>query len=125
MQSHRVSVACVALACVMLLAGCGGQTVKVAGRVTCQDKPVSGVILFSPQGDGAPGPAVSASLNEDGRFELRLTTTGKHTIVVTPRDVVLRPKPGEFDYPCDRSPLTRELDAGDNELNIELGKRTR
>jgi hypothetical protein len=63
-------------------------------------------------------------LKDDGTFKLQLTTPGKHTIVITPRDVKLRPKPGELEYPCDRSPLTRDLSPGDNDLKIELGKLT-
>jgi hypothetical protein len=108
---------------IVTLAGCGGPAVTVTGRVTCEDKPVVGVILFSPKGESAYGPSVSAPLGEDGRFQTRLTTAGKHTIVITPRDVILRPKPGEFDYPCDRSPLERDLQPGDNDLTIELAKR--
>jgi len=108
-------------------AGCGGPPATVTGRVTCQDKPVSGVILFSPKGEdaGNTGPSVNAPLREDGSFELRLTTLGKHIVVITPRDITLRPKPGEFDYPCDRSPLERDIKAGDNDITIELAKRTR
>jgi hypothetical protein len=109
-------------------AGCGGGPLaKVTGRITCQGKGVVGVILFSPKGEGESitGPSVSATLNEDGSYELGLTRIGKYTVVVTPRDVVLRPKPGGFDYPCDRSPLEREIKAGDNDITIELAKRTR
>ena len=108
-------------------AGCGGPAATVTGRVTCEDKPVSGVILFSPKGEGAgnTGPAVNAPLGEDGRFELRLTSLGKHTVVITPRDITFRPKPGELDYPCDRSPLERDIKAGDNDITIDLARRTR
>jgi hypothetical protein len=67
---------------------------------------------------------VSAALQEDGRYELQLTSPGKYTLVVTPRDVTLRPKQGKRDYPCDRSPLEREVQAGDNDISIELAKRT-
>jgi len=115
------------LLAMLAAAGCGGPSATVTGRVTCQDKPVSGVILFSPKGEGGsnPGPSVNAPLREDGTFELRLTSIGIHTVVITPRDVTLRPKPGEFDYPCDRSPLERDIKAGDNSITIELAKRTR
>ncbi len=110
----------------LALGGCGGPAVTVTGRVTCEDKPVVGVILFSPRGEDArnTGRAVSAPLGDDGRFQVRLTTVGKHTIVITPSNVTLRPKPGEFDYPCDRSPLERDLKPGDNDLSIELARRT-
>jgi hypothetical protein len=125
LRLNRASVALMAFAFgVLVTAGCGGNAITVSGRVTCQGKPVSGVILFSPQDNDAssPGPSVSAPLQEGGRFDLRLTTTGKHTIVITPRDIVLRPKKGEFDYPCDRSPLTRDIQAGANDITIEMGK---
>ena len=108
-------------------AGCRGPAATVTGRVTCQGKPVCGVILFSPKGEGAgnTGPSVNAPLGEDGRFEVRLTSLGKHTVVITPRDVAFRPKAGEVDYPCDRLPLERDIQAGDNDLTIELAERTR
>ena len=108
--------------------GCGGPSARVTGRVTCQGKPVVGMILFSPKealGDTrtAAGPSVSATLSETGGYELRLTSIGKHTVVITPSDVVLRPKAGTFDYPCDRSPLERDIVVGDNDVNIELATR--
>src|SRR5262245_62200491 len=105
--------------------GCGGSSAKVTGRITCQGKPVVGVVLFSPKGgDGIDaGPSVSAPLKEDGTFELRLPSIGKYAVVITPRDITLRPKPGEFDFPCDRSPLEREINAGDNHFNVELAER--
>ena len=110
-----------------LTAGCGGTSAKVTGRVTCQGKPVAGIILFSPKGNvGAEaGAAVTAPLQEDGGYEIRLKGAGAYTVVVTPRDVVLRPKAGTFDYPCDRSPQEREIKAGDNEITIELPKRSK
>jgi hypothetical protein len=109
------------------VAGCGGQAARVTGRVSCQGKPVVGVILFSPKGEAGSnaGRSVSAALREDGSYELQLTSIGKYTVVVTPRDVVFRPKEGGFDYPCDRSPLEREITAGDNDITIDLAKRTR
>ena len=108
-------------------AGCGGSSANVTGRVTCQGKPVVGLILFSPkdQGGGKAGAAATADLNDDGRYQLSLSSTGMHTVVVTPRDVVLRPKKGEFDYPCDRSPFERDIKAGDNDVSIDLAKRVR
>jgi hypothetical protein len=56
---------------------------------------------------------------------MKLTSMGAHTVVVTPRDVAIRPKRGQFDYPCDRSPLERSVQPGDNEITIELAKRKR
>ena len=93
--------------------------------VTCQGKPVSGSILFSPKGKDASnkGSAVNANLDEDGCFELRLTTIGKHVVVVTPSDIRYPIKPGEMEYPCDRSPQERDINTGDNRIVIELTKR--
>lgn len=111
----------------LLSAGCGGSSANVTGRVTCQGKAVVGLILFSPkdQGGAKAGAAVTAELNDDGRYQLQLTSTGMHTVVVTPRDVVLRPKKGEFDFPCDRSPFERDIKAGDNDVTIDMAKRVR
>src|SRR5947207_13728714 len=72
-------------------AGCGGSGVKVTGRVTCQDKPVVGLIQFSPR-EGTPGASTSVPLKEDGTYEIELKHPGKYTVVVTPNNVALRPK---------------------------------
>ena len=106
-------------------AGCGGPNARVTGKVTCDGKPVVGGILFSPKGEDEnnKGPAVPGVLKEDGNFDVRLTTIGKHTVVVTPSDLRYPVKPGQIDYPCDRSPQEREIKAGDNVLEIELPKR--
>lgn len=120
-RAMRVAVPFIALA-ILTSTGCGGPSARVTGRITCQGKPVVGVILFSPKGEGT---SASAPLHEDGSYELRLTNIGVHTVVVTPRDVALRPKPGRFDYPCDRSPVERDIKAGDNDVTIELTKRVR
>jgi hypothetical protein len=118
--------AVIVLMIVLSLAGCGGTSAKVTGKVTCQGKPVVGGILFSPIGDGSAntGPAVNATLNDDGSYSLRLTTIGKHNVVITPRDVKLPAPKGGFDYPCDRSPLERDVKAGDNDITIEMAVRT-
>jgi hypothetical protein len=108
-------------------AGCGGSSAHVTGRVTCQGKPVAGIILFSPKEEEGKttGPAVTAPLNEDGTYELQLKNAGKYIIVITPANVNFHPKAGEADYPCERSPLEREVTAGENDITIELAKRTR
>jgi hypothetical protein len=120
----RIGAAAV-LAGLLALIGCGGPSAKVTGRVTCQGKPVAGSILFSPKGEDArnKGTAVSASLDEDGCYELRLTTIGKHVVVVTPSDIRYPVKPGEVEHHCDRSPQEREINTGDNRIVIELTKR--
>jgi hypothetical protein len=124
MRAHFLAV--VLLVGAFAAVGCGGPSAKVTGRVTCQGQPVVGVILFSPKtAEGGAGASVSAPLQEDGSFELQLKNTGKYTVVVTSHDVTLKPKAGQFDYPCDRSPLERDIVAGDNEVLIDLKKRTR
>jgi hypothetical protein len=109
---------------VLAAAGCGGPSAKVTGRVTCQGKPVAGLILFSPK-TAEGGKSVTATLGDDGGYEVLLTGVGTYTVVVTPADVKAHPKRGEFDYPCNRTPLEREITAGDNDVTIELGKRTK
>jgi hypothetical protein len=120
----RVSAAAT-LAGLLAVTGCGGPSAKVTGRVTCQGKPVAGSILFSPKGEDASnkGSAVSANLDEDGNYELRLNSIGKHLVVVTPSDIRYPIKRGEVEYPCDRSPQEREIKTGDNVIVIELTKR--
>src|SRR4051794_2331127 len=95
--------------------GCGASA-KVSGRVTCQGKPVAGSILFSPKGEDPKntGPAVNAALKEDGTYEVHLKSLGKHTVVVTPRDIQYPVPPGQFDYPCERTPVERDIQAGEN-----------
>ena len=121
----RVCAMAVALAGLMTLTGCGSPTAKVTGRVTCQGKPVKGSILFSPKGEDESnkGPAVPAQLKDDGSFELQLTTFGKYTVVITPNDVKYPVPPGEFDYPCDRTPSEWDVKAGDNKIEIEMTGR--
>jgi hypothetical protein len=101
--------------------GCGGSSADVKGRVTCRNKPVVGLILFSPKGEEG-GKSVSGDLKEDGSFQVQLPGSGKYSIVITPRDVVANPKPGEVDYPCERS-LERDIKPGDNEFTIELAPK--
>src|ERR1700722_489136 len=111
-----------------LLAASGcGRSVRVTGQVSCQGKPVPGGILFSPKGEGPDntGPAVSAQINEDGSYDLRLTTIGKHKVVVTPQNMKYPIKPGEAAFPCNLSPQEWEVTAGDNSIVIELAKRTK
>ena len=107
--------------------GCGSHAAQVTGQVTCQGKPVIGTILFSPKGEteGASGVAVNAPLNEDGSYELELKTVGTYIVVITPRNVRFPVPPGQLDYPCDRSPLEREVQAGHNDITIELTPRNK
>jgi hypothetical protein len=107
--------------------GCGGPQATVSGCITCEGKPVTGVVLFSSKGDSAGGvhQSVSAPLSPTGNYTLQLNGVGKYMVVVTPSDVVLRPKAGSFDYPCDRTPKEFDIAAGNNDVTIELPKRSR
>lgn len=118
-------VAVCALLGLLTLVGCGGSSAKVTGTVTCGGKPVSGSILFSPKGEGEGniGAPVNAPIKDDGTYELHLKTTGKHTVVITPRDMKYPVKPGEFDFPCSRAPKEWDVTAGDNTIVIELTNR--
>jgi hypothetical protein len=122
----RVAIVVVVLAVLFALglAGCGGPSGRVTGRVTCGGQPVRGSILFSPFGEGPDntGPAVTAPLKDDGSYELELKTFGRHRVVVSPADVVYPAQPGQ-EYPCDLSPVEREVKAGTNEVVIELRAR--
>ncbi|MBA4189228.1 MAG: hypothetical protein C0467_14625 [Planctomycetaceae bacterium] len=123
-----IRVFCVALClCVFTLCGCGSApSAKVSGRITCGGKPVKGVVLISPFGEGPEntGEAVNVTLGEDGGFTAQLKTIGKHRIVVSPSDIVYPAKPGQ-EYPCDLAPLERDVKAGDNEFIIALGNRSK
>jgi hypothetical protein len=105
--------------------GCGGPQATVSGCITCQSKPVSGVVLFSSKEAGSVHESVSAALSPTGNYTLQLNGVGKYVVVVTPSDVVLRPKAGSPDYPCDRSPREIEIVAGNNDVTIDLPKRSR
>jgi hypothetical protein len=123
MKVHKQVVLMLTL--VLAAIGCSDYSAQVRGRVTCENKPVVGSILFSPRGEDPSntGPAVSAALNEDGAYELKLKSIGKHTVVITPRDIKFPVPPGQFDYPCDRSPLERDIQAGATEVNIDMAAR--
>jgi hypothetical protein len=107
------------------LVGCSGPAATVSGTVMCGGKPVPGGILFSPKGDseGNKGPAVNAELKDDGTYEIQLTTTGLHTVVVSPRDVKYPVKPGEFEFPCSLAPKDYDVTAGSNTISIDLTNR--
>jgi len=110
----------VAVTFAIAAAGCARPT-TVAGKVTCNGKPVRGSILFSPAGEGGnnTGEAVAVPLKDDGSYSLAINTVGKHRVVVSPEDVVYTDKPGGA-YPCDLSPLEKVLAPGSNEIIIEL-----
>jgi hypothetical protein len=109
---------------VVMLSGCGGRSATVTGRVTCQGKPVPGEIIFSPKGvsEENKGPAVNASLDEDGRYTVKLTSYGSHRISIRPSEMPAPETEGKA-FPCDLSTLERNVNPGSNEIVIDLAKR--
>ena len=109
------------------LVGCGRPAAEVRGRITCQGKPIVGSVVFSPKGEnpGNTGPVAKAQTDEDGNYNLRLQTTGRHTVVVTPRDLKYPRERGEASHPCDLTPREVDVKPGDNEIAIELEVRKR
>ena len=122
LMNVRVSTV-VVLAALLASAGCDGPSAKVTGRVTCQGKPVVGSIQFSPKGEIVNGAPVPAQLREDGSFERVLNSIGIHTVVVSPKDLKYPVPPGEFEYPCDRSPIEWDVKARENDVVIEMKNR--
>src|SRR5580765_3683418 len=110
----------VLLGVLLVAAGCGGEQARVTGKVTCKDKPVVGSILFSAKGetDEASGQSISVPLDDDGKFDAKLKVSGIYTVVITPRNIRFPVPQGEFDYPCNRDPLEREIPPGASELVI-------
>ena len=112
--------------CLIGLLGCGHPSAKVSGTVTCNGKPVTGSILFTPKGEGEAntGPGVPVALKADGTYEIQLTTTGPHNVVVSPVDVKYPVKPGELDFPCSLATKEYDVTSGVNTISIELTRRT-
>ncbi len=106
------------------LTGCG-VSAKVNGRVTCDGKPITGMIQFSPKGDSPEntGVTVVAQLKDDGTYEMRLNSVGLHTVIVLPSDVKIV-APGSPDHLCDRTPQEVDVKAGENTIPIALKART-
>src|SRR5262245_6115416 len=111
-------------AAALSLTGCG-TSAKVNGKVTCDGKPITGMIQFSPKGDSPEntGVTVVAQLKDDGAYEMRLNTIGPHTVIVIPSDVKIV-APGSPDHHCDRTPQQVDVKAGDNTIPIALKART-
>lgn len=106
------------------LTGCG-VSARVNGKVTCDGKPITGMIQFSPKGDSPEntGGTVVAQLKDDGSYEMRLNSIGPHTVIVLPNDLKIV-APGAPDHHCDRSPQQVDVKAGDNTIPIALKART-
>jgi hypothetical protein len=66
---------CLALAVLVLGAGCSHKLVKVHGKVTLDGKPLDGAtVTFVPDGEG--GRSASGQTGTDGTFSLSTYTTG-------------------------------------------------
>lgn len=110
---------------VLLLAGCGGpELAPVKGRVMWKSKAVAGAsITFSPVGKSAderePGKPATGFTDSDGNFKLSTykvhdgALIGQHKVTITVDDAnpVKCPR---------RTEITREIQAGDNDVLIEL-----
>lgn len=109
---------------ILSLTGCG-VSAKVQGKVTCDGKPITGMIQFSPKGDSPDntGVTVVAQLQDDGSYEVLLKSIGPHTVIVVPSDIKIVGRPGEADHHCDRSPREVEVQAGENTIPIALQAR--
>lgn len=106
------------------LTGCG-VSAKVNGKVTCDGKPVTGMIQFSPKGDSPDntGATVVAQLKDDGSYEMTLKSIGPHTVIVLPSDLKIV-GPGTPDHHCDRTPQEVDVKSGENTIPIALKART-
>ena len=61
----------------LLFTGCGGEDLKqIKGTVTHKGKPVANLYLTFMPGDPQTQPASSSSTDKDGKFELKIGSTG-------------------------------------------------
>lgn len=112
----------------LLLVGCGGEKyplASVTGTVTCQGKPLVGVIVaFTPTGDSIdadfPGKAATSITDENGEYDLSTYEPGDGAIVgqhivalqsLDPSDTFACTLPGD---------LSHEVKPGSNTINIDL-----
>ncbi len=108
----------------LFLAGCGGPSMgSVHGRVTCNGKAVAdAAIIFSPvprsESDREAGKAASGSTDADGRYSLSTFSRGDGALVGKHRVAITLDEPNHT--ACKSKVVTREVQAGSNEFNIEL-----
>jgi len=120
----RIPLALVCFVSVGLTVGCGStnpETIAVTGRVTCQGKPVAGLLVqFTPQGEGLPGKPAGGTTDADGKFSLS-TYKDDDGAVVGLHQVAVMPNTPEVRWSC-KSPenLTYEVKPGCEPLQIEL-----
>lgn len=122
----------------MAVAGCGGPTASVSGKVLYKGKPVSGGdISFSPIADGAkePGKPAAATVRPDGTYYLGTyrssdgAVIGKHRVTYIPPVMPFpegkTPRPGESPPRSGYEGLVPkqfevEVKAGGGTIDIEL-----
>lgn len=108
-----------------LLAGCGGgelDTIPVTGKLTCQGKPVAGILIqLSPMTDSnVEVKPASGVTDAEGRFELSTYGEGDGAVAATHR-VGLSPQNPDANLTCaPPEDLTFEVSDSSGELNIDL-----
>jgi hypothetical protein len=131
----RNCLATLAIALAFATVGCGGgNEATVEGIVTFDGQPLNrGTVSFIPEAGGA---GAMATIAPDGTFEARTGSTaglqpGEYTITVQAREDSVMPAkgalpmPGELITPkkygsASTSGLRATINAGDNELKLEL-----
>jgi hypothetical protein len=79
--------AVVAVAVLVLAAGCGGKTSQVSGTVKTSDgKAVNGgQIVFVPAGEGkTPGASIQCKVGKDGSYSAKNVTAGEAKVMYNP-----------------------------------------
>jgi hypothetical protein len=97
----------------------------VKGRITCNGKPVhDAAVIFSPlpraEGDRESGKAAQAGTDADGRYVLSTFKPGDGALVGSHKVSVV--VDNATPIPCKIKVVTRDVVAGDNEVNIELNQ---
>jgi hypothetical protein len=98
-----------------LLAGCGGgySTAPVSGRVTLNGQPLANAaVVFQPVASEGhdPGPGSGGFTDQEGRYTLKVTGTGRKGAVVGKHKVTITLVPDD-DPSDDRPKRTRRLPA--------------
>jgi hypothetical protein len=141
----------IACSCLLILAGCGGSTAEVHGRVTMGDTPIKdAIVYFVP----ASGPQAQGRLSDDGSYSLTTPGKGKwaapgkyHVYLaatVSDQDENAKENLSSEEYRAGKlpkvakprpsatlpakvlslgtTPLKCEVKAGDNEIDFDLAK---
>lgn len=123
--AERCGITVASLALGGLLGGCGGgelATIPVTGKLTCQGKPVAGILIQLSPADGSEVEVKPASgvTDAEGRFELTTYEEGDGAVAATHR-VGLSPQNPDANLTCaPPDDLTFEVSDSSGELNIDL-----